>query len=57
MKIVDFLSQQVQIAVDSLKSAYPNNMVGMAAGYKIYRFDRSQSDSLAQRVQRPVSLF
>jgi hypothetical protein len=31
MKIVDFLSQQVQIAVDSLKSAYPNNMVGMAA--------------------------
>lgn len=31
MKIVDFLSQQIQIAVDSLKSAYPNNMVGMAA--------------------------
>jgi len=31
MKIIDFLSQQVQIAVDSLKSAYPNNMVGITA--------------------------
>ncbi|MCF3578282.1 hypothetical protein [Planktothrix agardhii] len=25
MRIIDFLSQELQIAVDSLKSAYPNN--------------------------------
>lgn len=32
MRIIDFLlSQQVQIAVDSLKSAYPNNMNGINA--------------------------
>lgn len=31
MRIIDFLSQQVQIAVDSLKSAYPNNMNGLNA--------------------------
>lgn len=31
MPIIDFLSQQVQIAVDSLKSAYPNNVNGLNA--------------------------
>jgi hypothetical protein len=31
MAIIDFLSQQVQIAVDSLKSAYPNNVEGLNA--------------------------
>jgi hypothetical protein len=31
MRIIDFLSQQVQIAVDSLKSAYPNNTNGLDA--------------------------
>jgi hypothetical protein len=31
MTIIDFLSQQVQIAVDSLKSAYPNNKNGLDA--------------------------
>ena len=31
MKIIDFLSQQLQIAVDSLKSAYPNNINGLDA--------------------------
>ncbi|MFO0099628.1 MAG: hypothetical protein ACK52E_16410 [Aphanizomenon sp.] len=31
MTIIDFLSQQVQIAVDSLKSAYPNNVEGLDA--------------------------
>ena len=31
MAIIDFLSQQVQIAVDSLKSAYPNNVEGLDA--------------------------
>jgi hypothetical protein len=31
MPIIDFLSQQVQIAVDSLKSAYPNNKNGLDA--------------------------
>jgi len=31
MRIIDFLSQQVQIAVDSLKSAYPNNKNGLDA--------------------------
>ncbi|MFM6883512.1 MAG: hypothetical protein ACKPKK_23110 [Dolichospermum sp.] len=31
MPIIDFLSQQVQIAVDSLKSAYPNNTPGLNA--------------------------
>jgi len=31
MRIIDFLSQQIQIAVDSLKSAYPNNMNGITA--------------------------
>jgi hypothetical protein len=29
MRLIDFLSQQLQIAVDSLKSAYPNNTVGL----------------------------
>ena len=29
MRIIDFLSQQVQIAVDSMKSAYPNNERGI----------------------------
>ncbi len=29
MRIIDFLSQELQIAVDSLKSAYPNNQVGL----------------------------
>ena len=29
MRIVDFLSQELQIAVDSLKSAYPNNVEGL----------------------------
>ncbi|MEY3870067.1 MAG: hypothetical protein RLZZ338_3958 [Cyanobacteriota bacterium] len=29
MTIIDFLSQQLQIAVDSLKSAYPNNDEGL----------------------------
>ncbi|WP_293134840.1 hypothetical protein [Microcoleus sp. bin38.metabat.b11b12b14.051] len=31
MAIIDFLSQELQIAVDSLKSAYPNNDVGLKA--------------------------
>jgi len=31
MKIIDFLSQELQIAVDSLKSAYPNNDAGLKA--------------------------
>lgn len=31
MRIIDFLSQELQIAVDSLKSAYPNNDVGLKA--------------------------
>jgi hypothetical protein len=31
MRVIDFLSQQVQIAVDSLKSAYPNNVNGLDA--------------------------
>ncbi|MEG4121242.1 hypothetical protein QUA43_27705 [Microcoleus sp. N9_B4] len=31
MAIIDFLSQQLQIAVDSLKSAYPNNDAGLKA--------------------------
>ena len=31
MKIIDFLSQELQIAVDSLKSAYPNNDKGLQA--------------------------
>ncbi|MCC3459795.1 MAG: hypothetical protein JGK33_08995 [Microcoleus sp. PH2017_11_PCY_U_A] len=31
MRIIDFLSQQIQIAVDSLKSAYPNNVNGLNA--------------------------
>jgi hypothetical protein len=31
MRIIDFLSQELQIAVDSLKSAYPNNMNGLNA--------------------------
>ncbi|MBP0015319.1 MAG: hypothetical protein J7525_19690 [Roseofilum sp. SID3] len=31
MRIIDFLSQQLQIAVDSLKSAYPNNVNGLNA--------------------------
>ncbi|MFP4336405.1 MAG: hypothetical protein ACLFQP_00605 [Halothece sp.] len=31
MKIIDFLSQELQIAVDSLKSAYPNNTNGLDA--------------------------
>jgi hypothetical protein len=30
-RLIDFLSQQVQIAVDSLKSAYPNNIKGLDA--------------------------
>jgi hypothetical protein len=29
MRIIDFLSQELQIAVDSLKSAYPNNQEGL----------------------------
>ncbi|MGB3190937.1 MAG: hypothetical protein WBB43_16130 [Limnoraphis sp.] len=29
MRIIDFLSQELQIAVDSLKSAYPNNEKGL----------------------------
>ena len=29
MRIIDFLSQELQIAVDSLKSAYPNNQKGL----------------------------
>ena len=29
MRIIDFLSQELQIAVDSLKSAYPNNQDGL----------------------------
>lgn len=28
-RIIDFLSQELQIAVDSIKSAYPNNTVGL----------------------------
>lgn len=31
MKIIDFLSQELQIAADSLKSAYPNNKAGLDA--------------------------
>ena len=31
MAIIDFLSQELQIAVDSLKSAYPNNDKGLQA--------------------------
>ncbi|MEG4975281.1 hypothetical protein [Microcoleus sp. K4-B3] len=31
MAIINFLSQELQIAVDSLKSAYPNNDVGLKA--------------------------
>jgi hypothetical protein len=31
MTIIDFLSQELQIAVDSLKSAYPNNDKGLQA--------------------------
>ncbi|MEG4503838.1 hypothetical protein QUA81_13330 [Microcoleus sp. F6_B4] len=31
MAIIDFLSQELQIAVDSLKSAYPNNDKGLEA--------------------------
>jgi hypothetical protein len=31
MAIIDFLSQELQIAVDSIKSAYPNNDVGLKA--------------------------
>ncbi|MEB3190456.1 MAG: hypothetical protein VKL42_08955 [Snowella sp.] len=30
-RIIDFLSQELQIAVDSIKSAYPNNTNGLAA--------------------------
>ncbi len=31
MRIIDFLSQELQIAVDSMKSAYPNNDAGLQA--------------------------
>jgi hypothetical protein len=31
MRIIDFLSQELQIAVDSIKSAYPNNDAGLKA--------------------------
>lgn len=31
MRLIDFLSQQLQIAVDSIKSAYPNNKNGLDA--------------------------
>ncbi|MFB2935929.1 hypothetical protein ACE1B6_11805 [Aerosakkonemataceae cyanobacterium BLCC-F154] len=31
MRIIEFLSQELQIAVDSLKSAYPNNEAGLKA--------------------------
>ncbi|MFB2970382.1 hypothetical protein ACE1CD_15520 [Aerosakkonema sp. BLCC-F183] len=31
MRIIEFLSQELQIAVDSLKSAYPNNKEGLDA--------------------------
>jgi hypothetical protein len=31
MSIINFLSQELQIAVDSIKSAYPNNDVGLKA--------------------------
>ncbi|HBE17086.1 MAG TPA: hypothetical protein DDW51_05605 [Cyanobacteria bacterium UBA11367] len=34
MRIIDFLGQQLQIAVDSLKSAYPNNDNGLKAVQK-----------------------
>ena len=42
MRIIDFLSQELQIAVDSLKSAYPNNQDGL----KVVRefLDKSGAD-------------
>ena len=30
-RIIDFLSQELQLAVDSIKSAYPNNVNGLNA--------------------------
>lgn len=47
MRIIDFLSQQVQIAVDSLKSAYPNNKNGLDAVKKFLDSLKAQSPWLA----------
>ncbi|OIP69453.1 MAG: hypothetical protein AUK43_12610 [Oscillatoriales cyanobacterium CG2_30_40_61] len=42
MRIIDFLSQELQIAVDSLKSAYPNNQEGLAVVREF--LDKSNAD-------------
>ena len=41
MRIIDFLSQELQIAVDSLKSAYPNNEAGLE---KVTKFLRARNE-------------
>lgn len=38
-RIIDFLSQELQIAVDSIKSAYPNNTTGLDVVKKIFGYD------------------
>lgn len=42
MRIIDFLSQELQVAVDSLKSAYPNNIEGLDAVKKF--LDETETD-------------
>lgn len=43
MRIIDFLSQELQIAVDSLKSAYPNNEAGLEKVSKFLRGRNAQA--------------
>ena len=43
MRIIDFLSQELQIAVDSLKSAYPNNEAGLEEVSKFLRDRNAQA--------------
>ena len=43
MRIIDFLSQELQVAVDSLKSAYPNNEAGLNAVSRFLRQRNAQA--------------
>ena len=43
MRIIDFLSQELQVAVDSLKSAYPNNRSGLEKVSKFLRQRNAQA--------------
>jgi hypothetical protein len=43
MRVIDFLSQELQIAVDSLKSAYPNNEAGLEEVSKFLRDRNAQA--------------